>query len=174
MSSPAAREHAHAAVLRARSGRGCRPISIPPRSPRCREPAQSPSSIGCASITGRKVGAAGVGRSAPCLRARRTAPCRRGEPVPDLLDLRHDRPSRRCARPVLASRAETPTRSAPLSNLISAKRPLMSSWSSSVSSSRGKAGRRRAQPVHHGAEPQGAIAFASGHSSETVSAVSPT
>ena len=60
-------------------------------------------------------------------RAKRTARCIRWrEPVPDLLDLGERTPDH-SASAVLASRAETPTRSAPVRSLSSAQRPVASS-----------------------------------------------
>ena len=111
--------------------RGCRPTSIPPRSPSGSIAAELP----VLDLMRQHQRAEGrhrsdVGRSALRRRARRTARHKAGEA--------RARPprSRRAAlstirrAPVLASRAETPTRSAPVTSLSSAQRSVASSPSS--------------------------------------------
>ena len=90
------------------------------------------------------------------LRARRTARYKAAQPVPDLLDIGERHPDH-SASAVLASRAETPTRSAPVRSLSRAQRPVASSRSSQPARSAGTSvGRRRLQRLDDGREPRAA------------------
>ena len=132
-----ARKEALLAALMRRPARGCRPISIRRRSPSASSAASSLSSIGCDSISGRKIGAApSSGRGAvPCEPGEQLGIGRR-EPVPDLLDLgRAACPTIRRA-PSWRAAPRRRRASAPVRSLSSAQRPVASSRSSQSASRR--------------------------------------
>ena len=133
------REKSRVSPPGARPARGCRPISIRPTKSSGVELASSSSSSGCDSISGRNR-RVDIGRVLGP-RAMRTARIgRRGRARPPR-SRRDD--AGHSASAVLASRAETPTRSAPVTSLISAQRPVASSASSQPAS---RTGSRPARP----------------------------
>ena len=97
--------------------------------------AKSPSSSACDSISGRNGRRVARRRaSAARPRARRTAARRAARAPCQTSSISSTSRPAISATAVLASRAETPTRSAPVSSLSSAQRPVASSASSQVSS----------------------------------------
>ena len=153
------------------------PLPFGDDSPRARCTASSLSSIGCDSISGRKVGVLPtIGPSACACEPGEQLGVRRAQPVPDLLDVGEPARSTHSASAVLASRAETPTRSAPVRSLSSAQRPVASSRVEPVRKQARDLRRRGAAAAPRRCRQAAAPTRrpAPGQISATVSAVSPT